>query len=101
MIDDRTQHRLEELQADILLETGTRVTQGEILSVLIEEAYTSRGEFLTLFRSTSLPLTESERNAFHANPASGDGTDDKPALEEHDSEGAEQDDKDPDEVLYA
>jgi hypothetical protein len=110
MIDDRTQHRLEELQADILLETGTRVTQGEILSVLIEQAYTSRGEFLSLFRSTSLPLTESERAAFHANPVAVDDAEDGPALEEHDetehedeadTEETEKDDSDPDEVLYA
>jgi hypothetical protein len=105
MIDDRTQHRLEELQADVLLETGARVTQDEILAVLIEQAYTSRGQFLSLFRSTSLPLTESERAAFHANPLGGPEQDDadRPALDgEHvDADETDQDDTDPDEVLYA
>jgi len=91
-MNDRTRRRLEELQADILLETGTRVTQEELLSVLVEEAYTSRDTFLSLFRSASVPLTESERSAFHAHTSAGGGTDE---------DDADHDDTDPDEVLYA
>lgn len=49
-MDAATKDRLEELQALIKLETGTKVTQQELLKVLVDEAYSSRDEIVDHFR---------------------------------------------------
>lgn len=49
-MDEATKDRLEELQALVKLETGTKVTQQELLKVLVDEAYASREEVVDHFR---------------------------------------------------
>jgi len=62
-VDDEAKSRLEELQAEIRLKTGENVTQQELLSRLIDEAYESRSEFIDSFRESSVPLSEDEKAA--------------------------------------
>lgn len=62
-VDDDAKSQLEELQAEIRLRTGTKVTQQELLSRLIEDAYQSRPEFIDSFREPMVPLSESEKEA--------------------------------------
>jgi hypothetical protein len=64
MADD-TKSRLERLQAEIRLQTGTRVTQQEILSRLIERAVESKADLVDSFREERVPLADAEREAFH------------------------------------
>ena len=64
-MDDDTKTRLERLQAEIRLKTGTRVTQQEILARLVEQAIESKADLIDSFRETYVPLAESEREAFH------------------------------------
>ncbi|WP_336134017.1 hypothetical protein [Natronomonas amylolytica] len=72
-MDEETKSRLEELQAEIKLETGRKVTQQEILERLVTEAYESKTEFIDSFRETSLPLSEEEIDEFlSGTTASGD-----------------------------
>jgi hypothetical protein len=63
-MDEETKSRLEELQAEIKLETGRKVTQQEILERLVTEAYESKSEFIDSFRESTLPLSEEEINEF-------------------------------------
>lgn len=60
-VDDDAKSRLEELQAEIRLETGRNVTQQELLSRLIDDAYESREEIIDSFRDNAVPLSEEEK----------------------------------------
>lgn len=62
-VNDDAKDRLEELQARIRLETGADVTQQELLSRLIDDAYSSKREIVDSFRSTDIPLSEAEKTA--------------------------------------
>jgi hypothetical protein len=64
-MDDDTKSRLERLQAEIRLQTGARVTQQEILARLVERAIESKADLVDSFRENCVPLSESERGAFH------------------------------------
>jgi predicted transcriptional regulator len=64
-MDDDTKARLERLQAEIRLQTGTRVTQQELLARLIEEAIESKADLVDSFREERVPLADAEREAFH------------------------------------
>lgn len=64
-MDDDTKSRLERLQAEIRLRTGTRVTQQELLRRLVVDAVESRDDLVDSFREKRVPVPESERNAFH------------------------------------
>jgi len=59
-MDEEAKSRLEELQAEIKLRTGKKMTQQEILSRLLEDAYESKSEFVDSFRETKVPLSEAE-----------------------------------------
>jgi hypothetical protein len=59
-MDEEAKSRLEELQAEIKLRTGEKVTQQEILTRLVDEAYESREEFIDSFVETTVPLSEEE-----------------------------------------
>lgn len=73
-MDDATKDRLEELQAEVLIETGTRISQRELLEQLVEEAYRSKADVIEMVQDGSLPLTDRERRAFHSGTvASADG----------------------------
>ncbi|MFC3956973.1 hypothetical protein [Halovivax cerinus] len=84
-VDDDSKSRLEELQAEIRLETGTNVTQQELLSRLIDDAYSSREDVIDSFRTTTVPLTDDEKAAMR---------------EGRFSSGVETDEEDIDEILY-
>jgi hypothetical protein len=62
-IDEERKDRLEELQAEVRLRTGTSVTQKELLERFIDEAYESREEIIDSFRESTVPLSESEKEA--------------------------------------
>ncbi|RJX50452.1 hypothetical protein [Halonotius pteroides] len=62
-IDEERKDRLEELQAEVRLRTGTSVTQKELLERFIDEAYESREEIIDSFRESTVPLSESEKAA--------------------------------------
>ncbi|SNZ04331.1 hypothetical protein SAMN06269185_0525 [Natronoarchaeum philippinense] len=64
-MDDDTKDRLERLQAEIRLTTGTKVTQQEILARLVENAIESKADLLDSFREERVPVSESDRRAFH------------------------------------
>lgn len=63
-VDEDAKSRLEELQAEIRLQTGNSVTQQELLSRLIDDAYESQEEVIDSFRETTVPLSEEEKEAF-------------------------------------
>jgi len=64
-MDDDTKSRIERLQAEIRLETGTRVTQQEILARLVERAIESKADLINSFRKERVPLADSDRERFH------------------------------------
>ena len=64
-IDDETKSKLEELQAEIRLKTGKKVTQQELLSELIDMVTDSRSEFVDSFRDSNSKLTEAEIERFN------------------------------------
>jgi len=84
-MDDEAKSKLEELQAEIKLRTGNKVTQQEILSRLIESAIESRSEFIDSFRSGTVALDDDELEAFNQGMISS---------------GVETDEEDIDEILY-
>ncbi|GAB3683307.1 hypothetical protein GCM10028857_10660 [Salinarchaeum chitinilyticum] len=84
-VDDEAKDRLEELQAEIRLETGTDVTQQELLSRLIDDAYSSQAEIVDSFRSSGVPLSSKEKEAM---------------ARRRFASGTETDEEDIDEILY-
>ena len=64
-VDDSAKSRLEELQAEIRLRTGRRVTQQALLSRLIDEAYESREAVVDSFRDKRVPLDEDQIARMH------------------------------------
>ncbi|ELY37712.1 hypothetical protein [Natronorubrum tibetense] len=60
-VDEDAKSRLEELQAEIRLQTGRNVTQQELLTRIIDGAYESRDEVINSFRESTVPLSESEK----------------------------------------
>ena len=84
-IHEDAKSRLEELQAEIRLETGRNVTQQDLLTQLIDEAYESREEVIESFREGSSALTDDERARFNQGRISS---------------GVETDEDDIDDILY-
>lgn len=84
-MDEETKSHLEELQAEIRLQTGTKVTQQKILERLVEDAYESKSAFVDSFRSTTVPLSEEEKESMR---------------EGRFSSGVQTDEDDVDDVLY-
>lgn len=84
-VDDSAKSRLEELQAEVRLRTGTKVTQQELLSRLIDEAYESREEVIDSFRASTVPLSAGEKETMRRGRISS---------------GVETDEADVDDVLY-
>lgn len=84
-VEEDSKSRLEELQAEIRLQTGRKVTQQELLSRLIDDAYESREEIVDSFRKPTVPLSESQKEAMRRGRFSS---------------GVETDEEDVDEVLY-
>lgn len=84
-MDEEAKSKLEELQAEIKLKTGKKVTQQEILTQLIESAVESRAEFVDSFRDGSTSLSETEVQAFNEGMIAS---------------GVETDEDDIDDILY-
>lgn len=84
-MDEETKSKLEELQAEITLKTGTKVTQQELLSRLVESAVESRSDVIDSFRDGNVALTEEEVARFNEGMISS---------------GVETDEEDIDEILY-
>jgi hypothetical protein len=84
-MDEAAKSKLEELQAEIRLKTGKKVTQQELLTRLIESAVDSRTEFVDSFRDGKTSLRETEIQAFNQGTVAS---------------GAETDEEDIDDVLY-
>ena len=75
-MDEEAKSKLEKLQAEIRLKTGTKVTQQELLSELIERVVDSRSEFVDSFRDGSPELSEEDLDQFNRGTiASGVETD--------------------------
>jgi hypothetical protein len=64
-VDEEAKSRLEELQAEIRLRTGEKVTQQELLTRLIDDAYESRDEVIDSFRESTVPLSDEQKEAMH------------------------------------
>lgn len=84
-VDEDAKSRLEELQAEIRLETGQTITQQALLSRLIDDAYQSREALIESFRAGDLPLSEDEKRAMRRGQFSS---------------GVETDESDIDDILY-
>lgn len=65
-VDDEAKSRLEELQAEIRLQTGERMSQQALLSKLIEDAHANRDELIDELRNDTVPLTEEEKERLRA-----------------------------------
>lgn len=84
-LDADAKSRLEELQAEIRLRTGESVTQQELLTRIIDDAYATRDELIDSFREEGDTLSEEEVATF---------------FEAEFDSGVETDDKDIDDILY-
>ncbi|THE63250.1 hypothetical protein D8Y22_18980 [Salinadaptatus halalkaliphilus] len=62
-VDEDAKSHLEELQAEIRLRTGQNVTQQELLTRLIDDAYESRTDVIDSFRDSTVPLSADEKTA--------------------------------------
>ena len=77
-IDEETKSRLEELQAEVKLETGRKVTQQELLRRLVDDAYTSISGLIESFRETDLSLSDEQVEEFlSGTTADGDPVDEE------------------------
>ncbi|QAU12143.1 hypothetical protein EKH57_04990 [Halorubrum sp. BOL3-1] len=84
-MDEHSKSRLEELQAEIRLKTGRKVTQQELLSRLIDAVIDSRSEFIDSFREGHPELSEDELERFNEGTIAS---------------GVETDEEDIDDILY-
>jgi hypothetical protein len=84
-VDEEAKSRLEELQAEIRLRADRKVTQQELLSRLIDDAYDSRDEVIESFRESTVPASTGEIESF---------------LDETFASGVETDEEDIDDILY-
>jgi hypothetical protein len=84
-VHDDAKSRLEELQAEIRLQTGRTVTQQALLTRLIDDAYESRDAVIDSFRTSSVPLSTEEKAAMRGGRFES---------------GVETDEDDIDDVLY-
>jgi len=84
-VDEEAKARLEKLQAEIRLAAGKKVTQQELLSRLIDDAYDSREAVVDSFRESTVPLSDEEKTAMQRGRVSS---------------GVETDEEDIDDILY-
>lgn len=84
-VTDQTKSHLEELQAEIRLETGRKVTQQELLERIVSETYDSKDELIASFRDEFEPLTDDEIERWMSGTI---------------STGIETDESDIDDILY-
>jgi len=84
-VNEDAKARLEELQAEIRLRTGESVTQQDLLTRLIDDAYESRADVINSFRDSTVPLSDEEKEAMQRGRISS---------------GVETDEEDIDDILY-
>ncbi|NHN46572.1 hypothetical protein G9464_03030 [Halostella sp. JP-L12] len=84
-VDEGAKARLEELQAEIRFRTGESVTQQDLLTRLIDDAYESRADVIDSFRDATVPLSDREKDAMRRGRISS---------------GVETDEADIDDILY-
>jgi hypothetical protein len=84
-MDVETKSQLEELQAEIKLKTGRKVTQQELLARIVESAVESRAELVDSFREAPVALSDAEFERFDEGTVAS---------------GVETDEDDIDDVLY-
>jgi hypothetical protein len=84
-MDEETKSKLEELQAEIKVKTGKKVTQQAVLAQLVESAVASRSAFIDSFRDTPVTLSDAEIEQFNEGTISS---------------GIETDEDDIDDILY-
>ncbi|RQG98866.1 hypothetical protein [Natrarchaeobius oligotrophus] len=84
-VDENAKSRLEELQAEIRIQTGSSVTQQELLTRLIDDAYESRDDVIDSFRESRVPLSDAEKETMQRGRFSS---------------GVETGEEDIDEILY-
>lgn len=84
-VDEEAKSRLEELQVEIRLRTGRNVTQQDLLTRLIDDAYGSRDAVIDSFRESTVPLSDAEKEAMQKGQISS---------------GVETDENDIDDILY-
>ena len=65
-VDGKVKDRLEELQAEIHLQTGANVTQQELFSRLVSGAYESRTDVIDSFRANAVPLLENKKETIRS-----------------------------------
>ena len=80
-VEEHAKELLEEIQAEIRLETGRQATQQEILTRMIERSNEQRREFVDSFRESTVPLTESEKALMQSGRFSGDHETDEADLD--------------------
>jgi hypothetical protein len=64
-MDEETKSRLEDLQAEIKLETGRKVTQQELLDRIVTHAFATKSEVVDSFRERTVPLSDEEIERFN------------------------------------
>jgi hypothetical protein len=84
-VEEDAKSRLEELQAEIRLRTGENITQQELLTRLIDDAYESRDDVVDSFHESTVPLSDTEKEAMQQGRISS---------------GIETDEEDIDDILY-
>lgn len=84
-MDEEAKTELEELQAEIKLKAGKKVTQQELLSQLIHSATNNRSELIDSFRDGQVALSETDIERFNQGMISS---------------GVETEESDIDEILY-
>ena len=63
-IDDKTKSRFDKLKARILLETGKKLTQQEILELLLEHAEEGEEALILKLSGIKFPPSEEDRKKF-------------------------------------
>ncbi|MBO4248838.1 MULTISPECIES: hypothetical protein [Halomicrobium] len=84
-MDEAVKEKIEEIQAEIRLETGRKVTQQEILERMVENVDRSRTEFVDSFRDSTVPLSDEQKEKLR---------------ESQFDSGVETDEDDIDDILY-
>ena len=64
-MDEETKSRLEALQAEIKLKTGTKVSQQELLAHLVESTVETRSELIDSYRDSLSERTDEELAQFN------------------------------------
>ena len=81
-MSEDTKSQLEELQAEIRLKTGEKVTQQEILERLVDSAVRSQTAFVDSFRDSAEVLSADEIDQFSAGTISSGVTTDEEDIDE-------------------